>query len=92
VPGANRDLYNRYVSELKKESRPTENLRFASGFWSLIVSSDPEKTFAESAEHVIYQVNNYSVWLEAGGLQPLAPARHRQVLRKGAGRAHARRW
>src|SRR6266481_3392350 len=73
VPGANRDLYNRYVSELKKENRPTENLRFASGFWFLIVSNDPEKTFAEAAEHVIYQVNNYSVWLQAGGLQPLAP-------------------
>jgi hypothetical protein len=50
-----------------------DNLRFASGFWFLIVSNDPDKTFAEAAEHVIYQVNNYSVWLEAGGLQPLAP-------------------
>jgi hypothetical protein len=49
VPGANRDLYNRYVSELKKENRPTENPRFASGFWFLIVSNDPEKTFAEAA-------------------------------------------
>src|SRR5437773_12141427 len=59
--------------ELKKENRPTDNLRFASGFWFLIVSDDPEKTFAEAADHVIYQVNNYSVWLQAGGLQPLAP-------------------
>src|SRR6266481_2380174 len=73
VPGANRDVYDRYVAELQKENRPTENLRFASGFWFLVVSNDPEKTFAEAAEHMIYQINNYSVWLEAGGLQPLAP-------------------
>ena len=70
---ANRDVYDRYVAELKKENRPTDNLRFARGFWFLIVSDDPEKIFAEVADHVIYQVNNYSVWLEAGGLQPLAP-------------------
>jgi len=83
VPGATRDVYDRYVSELKKENRPTDNLRFASGFWFLVVSNDPEKTFAEAAEHVIYQVNNYSVWLEAGGLQPLAPhLNDREALRQ----------
>src|SRR6202045_4192289 len=47
VPGANRDVYDRYVAELKKANRPTENIRFASGTWCLIVSDDPEKTFAE---------------------------------------------
>src|SRR6195256_1769816 len=73
VPGANRDVYDRYVAELEKVNRPTDNLRFASGFWFLVVSEDPEKTFAEAADHVIYQVNNYSVWLQAGGLQPLSP-------------------
>jgi hypothetical protein len=71
--GATETLYDRYVAELKKENRPTDNPRFASGFWFLIVSDDPKKTFAEAADHVVYQVNNYSVWLEAGGLQPLAP-------------------
>src|SRR5271156_2635411 len=73
VPRANRDVYDRYVVELKKESRPTDNLRFASGFWFLIVSDDPEKTFAEAADHVIYQVNNYSAWLSAGGGPPPPP-------------------
>jgi probable F420-dependent oxidoreductase len=83
VPGANRDVYDRYVAELKKANRPTENLRFASGFWFLVVSNDPERTFAEAAEHVIYQVNNYSVWLEAGGLQRLAPhLNDREALRQ----------
>jgi hypothetical protein len=73
VPGANRDLYDRYIVELKKESRPIDGVRLASGFWFLIVSDDPEKTFAEAADHVICQVNNYSEWLQAGGLEPLAP-------------------
>ena len=48
VPGASRDVYDRYVVELKKANRPTDDLRFASGFWFLIVSADPEKTFAEA--------------------------------------------
>jgi hypothetical protein len=65
--------------------RPTDNLRFASGFWFLIVSDDPERTFAE-ADHVIYQVNNYSVWLQAGGLQPLAPhLNDQEVLKQPSG-------
>jgi alkanesulfonate monooxygenase SsuD/methylene tetrahydromethanopterin reductase-like flavin-dependent oxidoreductase (luciferase family) len=72
VPGANRDVYDSYVASLKEANRPTDNIRFASGFWCLIVSDDPEKTFAEAADHVIYQANNYSVWLSAAGLQPLA--------------------
>ena len=32
VPEANRDVYDRYVAELKKENRPTGDIRFASGF------------------------------------------------------------
>jgi hypothetical protein len=31
------------------------------------------KSFAEPVAHVIYQVNNYSEWPQAGSLQPLAP-------------------
>ena len=83
MPGANREVYESYITELKRENRPTDNLRFAGGFWFLIVSDDPEKTFAEAADHVSYQVNNYSVWLQAGGLQPLAPhLNDREDLRK----------
>ncbi len=84
VPGANRDVYDRYVSELKKENR-ADNIRFASGFWCLIVSDDPEKTFAEASDHIIYQVNNYSEWLAAAGLQPLAPhlSDHEELRQSG---------
>ena len=69
---ANRDIYDRYVAELQKENRPTDDLRFASGTWCLIVSDDPEKTFAEAADQIIYQVNITGM-APAGGLQPLAP-------------------
>src|SRR5215467_3679863 len=72
VPEANRDVYDRYVAELKKANPPTDDIRFASGVWCLIVSDDPEKTFAEAADHIIYQANNYSEWLSAAGLQPLS--------------------
>ncbi len=38
-PGASRDVYDAYVAELKKQNRPTDNIRFASGAWCLIVST-----------------------------------------------------
>ena len=83
VPGATRDVYDQYVAELKKQNRPTENIRFASAFWCLIVSKDPEKTFAEAADHIIYQANNYSAWLSAAGLSPLSEhLRDREQLRQ----------
>jgi hypothetical protein len=73
VPEANRDVYDRDVRELKRESRRTDDIRFTSGFWCLIVSNDPEKTFSEAANHIIYQANKYSEWLSAAGLPPLSP-------------------
>ena len=83
VPGATRDVYDQYVAELKKQNRPTENIRFASAVWCLIVSNDPEKTFAEAADHIIYQANNYSAWLSAAGLSPLSEhLRDREQLRQ----------
>jgi len=83
VPGANRDVYDRYVAELKKENRPTDDIRLASGFWFLLVSNDPEKTFSEAADHIIYQANNYSAWLSAAGLSPLSEhLRDREQLRQ----------
>src|SRR2546428_7262389 len=83
MPGANRAVYDRYVAELKKENRPTDDIRLASGFWFLLVSNDPEKTFAEAADHIIYQANNYSAWLSAAGLSPLSEhLRDREHLRQ----------
>src|SRR5438132_5270636 len=83
VPGATRDVYNQYVAELKKQNRPTENIRFASAVWCQIVSNDPEKTLAGAADHIIYQANNYSAWPSAAGLSPLSEhLRDREQLRQ----------
>ena len=43
VPGANRDVYDRYVAELQKENRPTDDIRFASGTWCLTYPTIPRK-------------------------------------------------
>jgi len=68
---------------LQKENRPIDDIRFASGHWCLIVSDDPEKTFAAAADHIGYQANNYSEWLTAAGLQPLSEhLRDREQLRQ----------
>jgi len=84
VPGATREVYDQYVAQLKKENRPTDKIRFATAVWCLIVSNDPEKTFAEAADHTIYQANNYSKWLSAAGLSPLSsqPIADREQLRQ----------
>jgi alkanesulfonate monooxygenase SsuD/methylene tetrahydromethanopterin reductase-like flavin-dependent oxidoreductase (luciferase family) len=83
VPGATREVYDQYIAELKKQNRPTDSIRFASAVWCLIVSNDPEKTFTEAADHVIYQANDYSKWLSAAGLSPLSEHLHdHEQLRK----------
>jgi len=85
VPDANRDVYDRYVAELTKEHRPTDNVRFASGFQWLIVSNDPEATFNEAADHILYQANNYTAWLSrAGHVSEPVYLRDREHLRQSA--------
>ena len=32
VPDANREVYDRYIAEIRKENRPIDNVRFSSGF------------------------------------------------------------
>ncbi|HEY6394806.1 MAG TPA: LLM class flavin-dependent oxidoreductase, partial [Candidatus Binataceae bacterium] len=55
-------LYDIYVQELKKLGQPTTNLRIGGGYSWLIASDEPEKTWNEAADHVIYQLNNYAEW------------------------------
>ena len=39
---------------------------FAGGYRWLICSNDPDKTFNEAADHIIYQWNNYTAWAAEG--------------------------
>ena len=70
VPDATHDVYDRYVAALAKEHGATDDVRFASGFQWLIVSNDPEATFEEAADHILYQQDNYTAWLSRGGHMP----------------------
>jgi len=83
APGANRDVYDRYLAELQKQGKSPGNIRFAGGFNWLIVSDDPEKTWNEAADHIIYQADNYQAWSEKAGQTPNPVyLRDREGLRK----------
>ena len=70
-------------AELQKQGKPTGNIRFAGGFNWLIVSDDPEKTWNEAADHIIYQADNYQAWSEKAGQTPNPVyLRDREGLRK----------
>ena len=91
TPRADRAVYDSYVAELQKQGRPASNIRFAGGHPWLIVSNDPDKTWNEAADHIIYQNDNYMAWAEKEYAalsektgQPIKPLylRDREGLRK----------
>jgi len=65
---ASRQVYDDYLAALSKQGKPTTDVRFAAGCTWLICSNDPDKTFNEAADHIIYQNNNYMEWGEKAGL------------------------
>src|SRR5215813_14851749 len=67
APNASREVYDRYVAELTRQGKPTDKVQFAGGFQWLIVSNDPDKTWNEAADHIVYQANNYMAWGEKAG-------------------------
>ena len=70
--GPLKDAYERYVTALEKVGKSTTDIRLAGGYFWLIPSEDPDKTWNEAAEHVRYQVNAYAEWSEKAGM-PLFP-------------------
>ena len=70
--GPLKEAYERYVTALEKVGKSTTDIRLAGGYFWLIPSEDPDKTWNEAAEHVRYQVNAYAEWLEKAGM-PLFP-------------------
>ncbi len=74
--------YQRYVAALEKQGKPTTNLRLAGGFFWLIPSEDPDKTWNEAADHVIYQTNQYAEWSAQAGMPLFDTIRDRDHLRE----------
>ncbi len=72
VGGPSKDLYDGYVAALQGLGKPTTNLRLGGGYFWLIPSTDPEKSWQEAAPHVLYQLNLYAEWFQKSGL-PLLP-------------------
>ena len=60
-----------FKEEWQRLGRPGQG-RLAGGHFWLIVSEDPDKTFANVAPHVLYQIQMYNQWLGEAG-QALFP-------------------
>lgn len=73
--------YQRYVAALEKIGKPTDKIRLAGGFFWLIPSDDPDTTWNEAAEHVIYQTNAYAEWSAKAGMPLFETIRDREHLR-----------
>jgi len=67
APNASRKVYDAYVEEVRKAGKPTDSIRFGGGYNWLICANDPEKTFNEAADHIIYQSNLYTEWAVKAG-------------------------
>lgn len=56
-----------YREELEKAGKDPQSGRLAGGHFWMIASRDPEKTWAELAPHVLYQMQVYNQWLKEAG-------------------------
>ncbi len=56
--------------------------RLSGGHFWLIVSDEPDKTFARVAPHIIYQLQMYNVWLREAGQTPFPETTNEQQLRE----------
>lgn len=80
--GPIKQLYDHYIAELKNLGKQTKNLTVGGGYFWLIPSEDPEKTWNEAVEHVLYQLNGYAEWFEKAGMPLLPQIRDSEHLRE----------
>jgi alkanesulfonate monooxygenase SsuD/methylene tetrahydromethanopterin reductase-like flavin-dependent oxidoreductase (luciferase family) len=67
---SNRAMYEMYLAELRAVSKDPARARVMGGDLWLIVSDDPDRTFATYAPHLIYWFNAYSRWFEGTDTSP----------------------
>ena len=66
--GPMKPAYQMYREALSEAGKPVEKARLAGGHFWMIASADPEKSWEEAADHVIYQLNCYADWAEQAGM------------------------
>ncbi len=67
---SNRAMYEMYLAELRAVGKDPARARVMGGDLWLIVSEDPDRTFATYAPHLIYWFNAYSRWFEGTDTSP----------------------
>lgn len=70
------------MAELNNLGKPTTKLSVGDGYFWLIASDNPEKTWNEAVEHLLYQLNGYAEWFEKAGLPLLLHIRDVERLRE----------
>jgi len=80
--GPLKELYEQYIQELKNAGKSTADPWVAGGYFWLIASDDPDKTWNEAAGHVLYQLNGYAKWFEKAGMPLLPYIRDTEHLRE----------
>lgn len=77
----NKTMYQIYLAELREAGKDPAHGRVTGGDLWLIVSEDPERTFATYAPHLMYWFNSYSKWFEGTDTQPWPPINDAGQLR-----------
>lgn len=77
----NKAMYDMYLSELLGAGKDPAQARAMGGDLWLVVSEDPERTFATYAPHLMYWFNSYSKWFEGTDTQPWPPINNAEELR-----------
>ena len=67
---SNRVVYEMYLQELRAAGKDPARARVMGGDLWLVVSEDPDRTFATYAPHLLYWFNSYAKWFEGTDTSP----------------------
>ncbi len=81
-PNSLKPTYELFIAECKKLGKPPGEMMTAGGLFWIIPSEDPDKSWTEAADHVIYQIDAYCKWTEAAGEKMFPAPRTHDDLRK----------
>jgi alkanesulfonate monooxygenase SsuD/methylene tetrahydromethanopterin reductase-like flavin-dependent oxidoreductase (luciferase family) len=76
----NRAVYEMYLAELRAAGKDPVRARVMGGDLWLIVTEDPDRTFATYASHLLYWFNAYSKWFEGTDTSPWPPIKNAEEL------------